>query len=335
MDKIKVLVLGLGNFGHSWADSVVPACDDCASLAAVVDKDERKWKGIEESVPKYHDLATAIEEIRPELVINVTPPALHFEINEMLLRKQIAVLCEKPIADTYENAVKTGKILGETGGFLMIGENYRYHPVFREAKKILQSGVLGGMHHIQCHFRHEHGDYSMFYHGTLRHPLLSDVTIHHLDLARYLSGEEPVKVWCKEYSAPYSWYDYRLANADIISEMTDDVVFHYDGTLASPLSTTDWNGDWEIECDKGILQIKNNQIILHKENGVEEIPAHVNARDSREAMLREACAALRENRKAETDFADNFKSFRWMTSAIESSETGEWIIINGGQNENS
>lgn len=325
MEKVKVLVLGLGNFGHSWADTIVPACKECAELAAVVDKRQERWQGIDDSVPKFLDLEVALEETKPELVINVTPPNLHHEINEMLLRRQIPVLCEKPIADTYETAVKTGRVLEETGGFLMIGENYRYHNVFREARKILDSGVLRKVHMLDCHFRHEHADYSMFYHGTLKHPLLSDVSIHHLDLARYLSGEEPVKVWCKEYDARYSWYDYRPASALLASEMTGDVVFHYDGTLASPVSTTDWNGDWEIECDNGVLQIRNSQLFLHREDGIEEIPVPQNGGAPRVALLREACAAVREKRRGETDFADNFKSFNWMEKAILASEKQEWI----------
>lgn len=327
MDKVRVLVLGLGNFGHSWADSVVPACKDCVELVAVVDKQEDKWQGIDDSIPKFFNLEAAIEETKPELVINVTPPDLHSEINEMLLRRQIAVLCEKPIADNYENAAKMERVIKETNGFLMIGENYRYHTVFREAKKILKSNVLGKIHHIHCHFRHEHADYSMFYHGTLKHPLLSDVSIHHLDLARYLSEEEPEKVWCKEYAAEYSWYDYRPASAFLVSEMTGNVVFHYDGTLASPVSTTDWNGDWEIECDYGAMQIKNNCIGLLNQGQVEEIPVAVNETDSRVMMLHEACEAIRERRKAETDYSDNIKSFGWLESAIRSSEIQNWVSV--------
>lgn len=327
MDKVKVLVLGLGNHGHSWADRVVPACSDFALLVAVVDKEEEKWKGIGDEIPKFHDLETALEETKPELVVNVTPPFVHSEINEMLLQRHIAVLCEKPIADNYENAVKIGNVLKETKGFLMIAENYRYHSVIREAKKILQSNVLGRIHHVECHFRHEHKDYSMFYHGTLKHPLLSDVSIHHLDLARYLSGEEPVSVWCREYNAKYSWYDDRPATAFLVTEMTGNIVFHYDGTLASPVSSTDWNGEWEIECDNGVMQIRGKRILLHREDKIEKIKVADTNEDSRIGLLQEACLALRDSRKGETDYADNFKSFNWMEKAIVSSENGIWVTI--------
>ena len=260
MDRIKILVLGLGNFGHSWATWVVPSCSDCANLVGVVEKDTNKWQGIERNIPKFEELLVALEETKPDLVINVTPPNVHCELTSLILQNNIAVLCEKPIADSYENAVKMGNVLEETKGFLMIGENYRYHLVFREAKKLLQTNNLGKIHHIQCSFRHYHPDYSRFYHGALKHPLLEDVTIHHLDLARYLSDKEPLSVWCKEFAAGYSWYADRPASAVIVTEMTDNVIFHYNGTLASPVSSTDWNGNWEIECDNGILKIENDKI---------------------------------------------------------------------------
>ena len=327
MKRVKVLVLGLGNFGHSWAAEVLPRCEGYAELVAVVDREKEKWQGIDEKISKFTDLETAIEETKPELVINVTPPGLHVGINEMLLRQNIGVLCEKPIADSYTGAVEMGIIYRAAGGFLMIGENYRYHSVVRKAKEILNEGTLGEIRRVSCHFSHYHPDYSMFYHGTLAHPLLEDVSIHHLDLARYITGQEPLKVWCTEHPAEYCWYQKRPADALLVTEMTKGIVFHYDGSLASPASTTDWNGDWEIRCDLGVLKISNQRIWIYTNDTVEEIPVVVESEDSRVMLLKEACMALREGRPGETDFADNFKSFAWLHMAIRSSEENRWIEI--------
>jgi len=330
MEKIKVLVLGLGNFGHSWADSVLPACGDDAELVGVVDQCQKRWNGICETVPKFTAITEALDKTAPDLVINVTPPNAHLALTALLLRRNIPVLCEKPIADSLDSAVRMGEVFRETGGFLMIGENYRYHPVFRKAKALLRERNLGKLHHIQCNFRHYHPDYSMYYHGALPHPLLEDVTIHHLDLARYLSGKEPVRVWCREFPAPYSWYGSRPASAMIVTEMTDNVVFQYIGTLASPESSTDWNGYWELEYDRGILQIRKDTVSILQGGRMSEITVNESAADSRVPMLQEACQALRENRQAETAYGDNFKTFLWMHSAIRSSETQAWVTTENG-----
>lgn len=326
-DKIRVLILGLGNYGHSFATSVLPKCSEYAELAAVVDRREESFEGIPDNVGKYTDLMTAVDAEKPDLVINITPPDAHTTINESLLSKGVAIMCEKPIAGKREDAEHIHGVYNEKGGFIMIGENYRYRKVFREAKRILDSGELGAIHHVEAHFRHYHADYTMFYHGKLPHPLLTDVAVHHLDLARFISSQEPEKVYCREYPAHYTWYRDRPATAHIETVMSGGVIFNYRGTLASPVSTTDWNGDWEIECDKGVLKIFNGNIRITSEEGEREYFVFTGDEDSRVQMLEEACKALRENRKAETDLNDNYKSFMWVQSAIASSETGEWINI--------
>lgn len=333
MGKVKVLLLGLGNFGRSWAMSILPACGEFAEVVGIVDRDMDKWQGIDESIPKYQELDKALDEQKPELVINVTPPYLHCGINEMLLRKGVGVLCEKPLADSLENAKSMRKVIEETNGFLMISQNYRYHPIFRKAKEVLESNLLGDIHHIRCHFSHYHPDASASYHGKLAHPILSDVTIHHMDTARFLSGKDPVKVWCREDAAEYCWYGKRPATVTLVTEMSGNILFLYDGTLAAPVSITDWNADWDIECENGILQIRPERIIVHKAAGeegeaiVEEIKVNGTEADSRIASLREACMAIREGRKGETDYEDNLKTFEWMERAIEAAGIQNWVTI--------
>ena len=109
--------------------------------------------------------------------------------------------------------------------------------------------------------------------------------------------------------------------------MTGGVICNYRGTLASPVTTTDWNGDWEIECDKGVLKIYNGNVKIITEEDVKEYFVCNGDEDSRVQLLEEACMALKEGRKAETDLNDNYKSFMWIQSAIASSESGEWITV--------
>ena len=327
MAEISVMLLGAGNFGVSWANDILPLCAGEARLAAVTDRDPARLDMVSVEAEKYTDLEEALTAVRPDLVINATQPDAHLTTNRLLLERGFPVLCEKPLADSLEAAEQTGKTVSETNGFLMIGENYRYSPVMRAARAYLDSGEPGVVHRISCLFRHDHPDYSRFYHGSLKHPLLEDVTIHHLDLARYLSGREPVNVDCRAYMAPYSWYGERYASAGIWTEMTGGVIFEYSGTLASPASTTPWNGCWEIECGNGVLQILNDRLYAVRGEDRTEIPVGNREEESRAVMLREACAALREGRRGETDFSDNIRTYRWMQAAAEASEKKRTIRI--------
>ena len=324
MDEPRVLLLGVGNFGRSWAEHVIPACGDVCEFAAAVDQRPERLAYVPEGTARFTDLDEALQAVHPDLVINVTPPHLHTGTNLQLLSSGYAVLCEKPIAETPEDAQKLAAFYQEKGGFLMIADNYRYAPVFRACRQMLASGEMGNIHSVQCHFRHYHADFSAFYHGRLAQPLLLDVTVHHLDVARYLMGQEPVRTVCETWSAPYSWYGQRPANALIRSWMTGNVLFTYFGTLAAPSSTTDWNGNWEIECDRGTLKIIDSQLYLCARDDQPPvlIPSGGEEKaDTRTFMLREAIDALRTGRKGETDLTDNIKTYRWIQNAIRSSQT--------------
>ncbi len=320
MEKAKIVVLGLGNFGRSWAEHIVPMCQE-AELIGVVDARAETHRGF--SVPCYTDLAEALDALRPDLVVNATAPDAHLPTTLMMMARGIPVLCEKPIALSPIDAQIMAAEAKAHGAFLMIGENYRYMPLFRQAKAIFADGHLGKIHQADCRFRHDHPDCNHTYHGKLKHPLLMDVTIHHLDLARYLTGEEPLRITCEESAAPYSWYGERKATADITTDMTGGVRFRYTGTLAAPVSETDWGADWSIECENGMLQIIGRDVYEITAEGRKHL-LHNNDPESvsRAAMLSEAIGALRDHRAGETDILDNKRTYDWLQSCIASAEGG-------------
>lgn len=115
--------------------------------------------------------------------------------------------------------------------------------------------------------------------------------------------------------------------------MTGDILFRYDGSLAARVSTTDWNGDWEIVCEEGTMVISKGHITLHIPTEdewtarIQDIEVVAEETESRVGALREACTAIREGRKGETDYADNMKTFTWVKCAIQSAEISQWVKI--------
>ena len=115
MSTFKVLLIGLGNFGHTWADTVLPACQGEILFAAAVDQRPERFSYVPENVPCFTEIQTALTEIRPDLVINVTPPTAHTAINTMLLNAGLPVLCEKPAAADLEDAEAMLAVYRKTG----------------------------------------------------------------------------------------------------------------------------------------------------------------------------------------------------------------------------
>lgn len=327
MHPLRVLLLGVGNFGVSWAQDVLPRCGE-AVFAAAVDAQPGRFAFVPDGVPCYTNLDEALDAVRPDLVLNVTPPHAHTALNRHLLLRGFPVLCEKPAAAGLQDAAEILRFYREQGGFLMIAENYRYSPVMRACREVIAFGALGRVLSVQCHFRHYHPDASQFYHGRLDQPLLLDVTVHHLDVARYLTGAEPESTRCETWSAPYSWYGDRPANAHIRARMTGGIYFSYYGTLAAYASSTDWNGDWEIECESGTLRIRQSRLTLYREHEGEPVVLPGEGGDSvqsRLTMLREAIDAVRQGRRGETDLTDNIRSYLFIQDAIRSASTNEEV----------
>ena len=323
MSKIKIAVMGLGAYGRGWA--YVAAKNPQAELVAVIDRSEDALNAVDLPAGKYTDIDKAVEEQKPDAVILVVPPRLHIPLAKKLAAKGIAVLCEKPICEDLAEAEEFLKICEAENRACSIAENFRYRPVMREAKKMLLDGAVGKIIRVSCKYASCHPDASNAYHGALQHPLLCDVTVHHLDVARYLTGAEPKTVACTEHAAWHTWYQHRPATADISSEMTADIFFTYSGTTASPVSVTDSFGEWEIMGDRAVMRISGTKLTLYTAQNEKTVWEFPDKGDTREPLLEGFIRALLENGQHESDIRDNFKTFRWTQKAMEAAEKNEII----------
>ena len=325
MKKMRIAVMGLGAYGRSWAYVAAKAKD--AQLVTVIDRSDDALNAVDLPVGKYTDLDAAIEAEKPEAVILVVPPRLHIPIAEKLVKQGIAVLCEKPICEELDEAESFIALCEKENYVCSIAENFRYRPVFRAAKQMLLEGAVGKILRVNCRYVSYHPDASNAYHGALKHPLLCDVTVHHLDVARYLTGAEAKNVLCKEHAAPHTWYGARPASAEIYSEMTDGIFFTYSGTTASPVSVTDSFGEWEIIGEKAVMRICGPKITLYTAQNEKKVKMFPDSGDTREPLLEGVIRAALENTTGESDIRDNFKSFRWTQKAMETSEKNEMLEI--------
>ena len=124
-------------------------------------------------------------------MIVATPNATHANIGIECLQSGAAVLMEKPITDTLEDARRLCDAAEQAGSPLLVGHQRRYNAILREARSIVQSGRLGklvsatGMatwlkpepYFDMAWRRHKGGG-----------PILINL-IHDIDLLRFLMGD--------------------------------------------------------------------------------------------------------------------------------------------------
>src|SRR5690606_16457710 len=109
---------------------------------------------------KEYGCGQAIEDYRELLnspdvdaVSVCTPNHMHAQISIDFLRAGKHVLCEKPAARTYAEALEMQKVQHETGKILNIGVVNRFNTGVNVIKGMIESGELGEVYHVYASFR--------------------------------------------------------------------------------------------------------------------------------------------------------------------------------------
>ena len=103
----------------------------------------------EEAVKKYNcgkavtDYNVVLSDPEITAVSVCTPNKMHSEIAIAALKAGKHVLCEKPAARTYKEALQMQKVQHETGKVLNIGVVNRFNTGVNKIKEIIDSGELG------------------------------------------------------------------------------------------------------------------------------------------------------------------------------------------------
>lgn len=133
-----------------------------------------------------------------DAILVCTPTDLHADYVVRAAKAGKAVFCEKPIDLSLERVRKTLALVEQAGTPLMLAFNQRFDPHFQEIRKGIEEGKIGRLRSI---------------HITSRDPspppisyiqqsggLFMDMSIHDLDMARYLLNDEIVEVYAKGFN---------------------------------------------------------------------------------------------------------------------------------------
>ncbi len=148
------------------------------------------------AVSDYHQVL-ADPEI--EAVSVCTPNNMHARISIDALYAGKNVLCEKPAARTYAEALEMQKAQHETGKVLNIGVVNRFNDSVNLIKKYIDDGRLGEVYHVYVSFRAHRSIPGLGGAFTTKAiaggGALIDWGVHYLDIVMYCCGDpKPVTV---------------------------------------------------------------------------------------------------------------------------------------------
>jgi predicted dehydrogenase len=205
MTSMRVAMIGYGFMGaaHSQGWRVAPRFFDLAAepeMSLIVGRNGdavaaagRKWGWQESST----DWRAAIERDDIDVIDIVTPGDSHAEIAIAALEAGKHVLCEKPLANTVEEAEAMADAAERAlarGVYAMVGFTYRRVPAATFARDVVASGKLGTINQVRASYRQDWlVDPSVPLAWRLQKDLagsgaLGDIGAHAIDLAQFITG---------------------------------------------------------------------------------------------------------------------------------------------------
>ncbi|MGL4490435.1 MAG: Gfo/Idh/MocA family protein [Rhizobiaceae bacterium] len=106
------------------------------------------------SYGSFAEMAKA-EAKRPdgiEAVAIVTPNHVHFPAAKAFLEAGIHVICDKPLTSNLADAKKLAAIANKSGKLFVLTHNYTGYPMVRQAREMVQKGVLGTIRLVQAEY---------------------------------------------------------------------------------------------------------------------------------------------------------------------------------------
>jgi predicted dehydrogenase len=326
---IRLLCVGLGGMGrHDWNSAI-----DCGGFTAVagVDVSEEARTAFAEKTgaPTFTDMADALAAVEADAALISTPDKFHAPLTLAALDAGLDVICEKPMAESVEDAQRMHASAVERGRMLMIHHQLRWHPTWFEARRQVAAGAIGALRRIDHHFS-VHSDVCVRgYRSQLRHLVFQDLSIHHFDLIRYLVDAPCVSVYAKDWIGDEPGLTIEAAtDAIAILEFEGPVRASYTASVRELIDPVGYICQARVHGTEGELFIGQEQITLQTRAAHAEGTEPVIIKPEAPAVGTWAAfaQAIETRQPTLTHSGDNLQSLALMFAAMESSETGRVVV---------
>lgn len=136
----------------------------------------------------------------------VTPNHMHFPVAKAFLTQGIAVICDKPLSLSLDEALELETLVKESDCFFGLTHNYTGYPLVRHARHLVNEGVLGKIQIVQVEYaqdwlsrKEEDGDNKQAQwrcdpNRSGPAGCLGDIGTHAFNLASFISGLKTTEV---------------------------------------------------------------------------------------------------------------------------------------------
>ncbi|MCP4168649.1 MAG: Gfo/Idh/MocA family oxidoreductase [Chloroflexi bacterium] len=332
LEPFRILLVGLGNRGKMWA-SVINQRPDIA-LSGVVDIEKLALSTFvsgNPDMPAFRDLSEALRAVTSDAVLLVTPPAGHLQQATLIYDAGLPLLAEKPLTLDLDEAIKIVTLAEKAQLPLAVGLNFRYLPVSRKIRELVTEEVFGAPGFGQFTYQRNRDGLRPGlnkYPLTMKHPMMLEQSIHHLDLIRYCYGREVEQVICRTWNPGWSMYAHD-SNVSCLVTLSGGLEVNYLGT---------WTGGWDelqflwrTDCSEGVIIQRQlfddlaTATIADPALTAVELPTCRAFYDDSDALLGDFVAHVRQGSPLTCNGVDHLYTLALCFAAIESDERGRVV----------
>lgn len=216
MAKFRIGVLGAGRIVERMHLPILSKMPN-ADVVGVFDPDTGRAAklahqfGIPHIAHKLEDLF----HLSLDCLLVACPNAQHAEMSIAALEAGMHVICEKPMATTFDDAQKMVATAEITGRELVIAFNNRFRPDVLALQRVIQRGDIGKVVEIHCEWLRRSGIPGSWFmnHNQSGGGVLTDLGSHVINTALLLSGQQQLLTTCGviDYTLPVehhaaAWY---------------------------------------------------------------------------------------------------------------------------------
>ncbi len=336
---MKGALIGCGFFAqnqlHAWRDI------DGAEIVALCDRDPERLAATAETfgiTRTYTDAAAMFAAEQLDFVDIATTVQSHRPLVEMAAGAGCHVICQKPFAETMDDARAMVAAVEAAGRTLMVHENFRWQSAVRKAIETVRSGAIGTPFFGRVAFRSGYDVYSgQPYLAEGERFIIEDLGIHILDISRALFGDvERIAATTKRVNPKIRGEDVAtmlLAHEGGVTSVVDCSYATRRTPETFPQSLLEIDGtEGTLRLDAGyslVVQTGGNETVTDVSPPVlpwAERPWH-NIQESVRIIQQHFVACIDAGTQPETSGADNLKTLALVQAAYRSAETGETVRL--------
>ena len=188
---LKAAVIGVGDMGRNHARVYAELPD--VELVGVADADGQVAEAVARryGTRAYSDYVQLLDQQAPDAVSVAVPTVNHLTVALQVIGRGIHLLIEKPIAHSTEHAEQIIAAAEQAGVCLMVGHVERFNPAVVALKEHLANGELGRVFQMDAR---RQGPFPV---RVMDVGVATDLAVHDLDIIRYVSGSEVVRVYAE------------------------------------------------------------------------------------------------------------------------------------------